>query len=337
MRQAVIVRRGPPDVIALREAADPAPAAGEIRIAVRAAGVNFADIMARLGLYPDAPPLPAVVGYEVAGIVDVVGRDVREYRVGDRVFALTRFGGYSSAVVISAAQAFPTPPQLSDVEAAALPVNYLTAFMALYTLAALKPGETVVVHGAGGGVGIAATQLARLRQAVVIGTASAGKLDAIRTFGVDHAVDRRDDVSGAVRRITGGRGADVILDPIGGRQFAESYGLLAPLGRLVLYGASSLASGERRRIWHVLRTLMQMPSFKPLSLMDRNRGVLGLNLGHLWSEHARLRAAMEALLQDVAAGRIRPVIANTFPLERAADAHRYVQSRANLGKVVLTC
>ncbi len=324
-------------MIALREAADPAPAAGEIRIAVRAAGVNFADIMARLGLYPDAPPLPAVVGYEVAGIVDVVGRDVREYRVGDRVFALTRFGGYSSAVVISAAQAFPTPPQLSDVEAAALPVNYLTAFMALYTLAALKPGETVVVHGAGGGVGIAATQLARLRQAVVIGTASAGKLDAIRTFGVDHAVDRRDDVSGAVRRITGGRGADVILDPIGGRQFAESYGLLAPLGRLVLYGASSLASGERRRIWHVLRTLMQMPSFKPLSLMDRNRGVLGLNLGHLWSEHARLRAAMEALLQDVAAGRIRPVIANTFPLERAADAHRYVQSRANLGKVVLTC
>jgi NADPH:quinone reductase-like Zn-dependent oxidoreductase len=337
MRQAVIVRRGAPDVIQVREAPDPAPGPGDVRIAVRAAGVNFADVLARLGLYPDAPTLPAVVGYEVAGVVDAVGAGVDGLRVGERVLALTRFGGYSTAVVVSAAQTFATPPQLTDAEAAAIPVNYLTASIALYRLANVAAGETVLVYGAGGGVGIAATQLAKLRDAVVIGTASTSKIDAIRALGVDHAIDhRQQDIAAEVRRMTSGRGADVILDPIGGRQFAVSYGLLAPLGRLVIYGVSSVAGGERRSLWRTARTVLTMPSFKPLSLMNHNRAVLGLNLGHLWGEGRQLRAAMEGILRDVSAGRLRPVVARTFPLERAGDAHRYLQSRANIGKVVLT-
>lgn len=304
---------------------------------MRAAGVNFADIMARLGLYPDAPPPPVVVGYEVAGVVDAVGAGVDGFRAGDRVLALTRFGGYSSAVVVPVAQVFRTPSQLSDVEAATLPVNYLTASIALYRLANVNPGETVLVYGAGGGVGIAATQLAKLRRAIVIGTASAGKLDAIRALGVDHAIDRqRENVSSVVRRITSGRGADVILDPIGGRNFGVSYRLLAPLGRLVIYGVSSLAGGERRSLWRIVPTLLAMRSFKPLSLMNQNRAVMGLNLGHLWTETSQLRAAMELILQDVAAAHLRPVVAKTFALADAAGAHRYLQSRANIGKVVLT-
>jgi synaptic vesicle membrane protein VAT-1 len=337
MRQAVIVRRGGPEVLQEREAPDPSPGRGELRIAVRAAGVNFADVMARLGLYPDAPPLPAVVGYEVAGVVDAVGDGVTTFRVGDRVLALTRFGGYASAVVVSAAQTFATPAQLTDIEAASVPVNYLTASIALYRLANVGPDDTVLIYGAGGGVGIAATQLAKLRKAAVIGTASTSKIDAIRALGVDHAVDhRRQDVAAEVRRLTFGRGADVILDPIGGRQFKISYELLAPLGRLVIYGVSSLAAGERRRVWHTAQTLLAMPSFKPLSLMNHNRAVLGLNLGHLWEQGRQLRAAMESILLEVSAGRLRPVVAHTFPLERAGEAHRYLQSRANIGKVVLT-
>lgn len=337
MRQAVIVRRGAPEVIQIREAPDPVPGPGEVRIAVRAAGVNFADVMARLGLYPDAPPLPAVVGYEVAGVVDAVGAPVAGVRAGDRVLALTRFGGYATSVTVPATQVFATPVQLTDIEAAAVPVNYLTASMALYRLANLDAGETVVVYGAGGGVGIAATQLAKLRNAVVIGTASTSKLEAIRTLGVDHAIDhRRQDVAAEVRRLTSGRGADVILDPIGGRQFAVSYRLLAPLGRLVVYGVSSLASGERRSLWRAVRTLLGMPTFRPLSLMNHNRGVFGLNLGHLWGEGRHLRAAMDTILREVGADRLRPVIARTFPLDRAGEAHRYLQSRANIGKVVLT-
>ena len=337
MQQAVITRTGVPDVIQIREAPDPTPGAGEVRIAVRAAGVNFADVMARLGLYPDAPPLPAVVGYEVAGVVDAVGASVTGFRTGDRVLALTRFGGYATSVVVPATQVFATPPQLTDIEAAAVPVNYLTASLALFRLANVSAGDTVLVYGAGGGVGIAATQLAKLRNAIVIGTASTSKIDVIRSLGVDHAIDhRRQDIKSEVLRLTSGRGADIVLDPIGGRQFAVSYSLLAPLGRLVVYGVSSLAAGERRSLWRTVRTLIGMPAFRPLSLMNRNRGVLGLNLGHLWGEVRQLRSGMDVILQEVGAGRLRPVVARTFPLDRAADAHRFLQSRANIGKVVLT-
>jgi NADPH:quinone reductase-like Zn-dependent oxidoreductase len=336
MRHVVITRAGGPEVLQAADAPDPVPREGEVRIAVRAAGVNFADIMARLGLYPDAPPLPAVVGYEVAGVVDAVGSENVPFRPGDRVFAFTRFGGYATSVAAPATFVFPTPPGLSDVEAAAIPVNYLTAFVALETLAHVGVGETVLIHGAGGGVGIAATQIAKQRGATVIGTASATKLDAIRLLGVDHPVDRQRDVPAEVRRLTGGRGVDVVLDPIGGRSARTSYELLAPLGRLVIYGASSLASGERRSLWRVARTLIEMPTFKPLSLMNSNRGVFGLNLGHLWSETSKLRSAADTLLTGFASGELRPVVAKTFPLERAADAHRYIQSRANIGKVILT-
>jgi NADPH:quinone reductase-like Zn-dependent oxidoreductase len=336
MHQVVITRHGGPEVLALREAPTPEPGPGELRIAVRAAGVNFADVLARLGLYPDAPRPPVVVGYEVSGVVEAVGPDVTRVHVGDRVLALTRFGGYATHVVASEGFTFALPRRLSDAEAAALPVNYLTAMLALYRMANIAAGETVLVHGAGGGVGIAAVQLARLRRATIIGTASVSKHEALRAFGVDHLIDRRADVVREVRRITHGRGADVILDPIGGKSFADSYRLLAPLGRLVIYGVSTLAPGERRRWWRVAQGLLQMPTFKPLSLMNRNRGVFGLNLGHLWDERRQLGAAMQALLEDVDAGRLRPIVARTFPLERAADAHRFLQQRANVGKVVLT-
>ena len=167
MRQVVIPRHGPPDVLELREAPDPDPGEGEVRIRVRAAGINFADVLARLGLYPDAPKPPCVVGYEVAGRIDAVGRAVTGFHDGDRVVALTRFGGYADVVTVPVGQVFHFPDALSDAEAAAVPVNYLTAALALYRMAALAPGETVLIHNAGGGVGIAATQLARLRRAVV--------------------------------------------------------------------------------------------------------------------------------------------------------------------------
>ena len=266
MRQVVITRHGAPEVLEVRDALDPAPGTGEVRIAVAAAGVNFADIMARLGLYPDAPAPPVVVGYEVAGYIDAIGPGVTAWHEGDRVIALTRFGGYATRAIVPEGFVFPAPTSLSDVDAAAVPVNYLTAAVALYRLANISAGETVLIHGAGGGVGIAATQPARLRGAVILGTASAAKHDAIRSFGVDHAIDpRRSDVAAEVRRLTNNRGADVILDPLGGASFRVSYRLLAPLGRLIIYGVSRVAAGERRSVWRAIRTIVQMPSFRPLS------------------------------------------------------------------------
>jgi len=336
MRQVVIPRHGAADVFEMREAPDPSPGDGEVRIRVRAAGINFADILARIGLYPDAPKPPVVVGYEVAGVVDAVGRGVTCPLEGDRVVALTRFGGYADYVVVPAYMAFRFPDRLSDAEAAAVPVTYLTAAIALYRMAALSAGETVLVHNAGGGLGIAATQLAGLRRATVIGTASAAKHDALRRFGVEHAIDyRHGDVEAEIRKLTKGRGVDVILDPLGGRSFNASYRMLAPLGRLVMLGLSSM-SGEKRNAWRVLRSWWEMKSFDPLSLINRNRGVFGLNVGHLWEERRQLRGLMDLLMTELSAGRLEPIVARTFPLERVADAHRFIQNRSNIGKVVLT-
>jgi NADPH:quinone reductase-like Zn-dependent oxidoreductase len=336
MRQVVIPRHGPADVLEMREGVDPTPGEGEVRIRVRAAGINYADILARIGLYPDAPKPPVVVGYEVAGLVDAVGNGVTAFHEGDRVVALTRFGGYADVVTVPAPQVYRFPDRLSDAEAAAVPVTYLTAAIALYKMAALTSGETVLVHNAGGGLGIAATQLARLRRATVIGTASPAKHDALRSFGVEHAIDyRHGSVEAEVKRITRGRGVDVILDPIGGSSFGASYRMLAPLGRLVMLGISSM-SGEQRDVWRVLRSWWAMKPFDALSLINRNRGVFGLNVGHLWDERRRLQPLMDLLMTELHAGRLQPIVAKTFPLERAADAHRFIQNRSNIGKVVLT-
>ena len=139
-----------------------------------------------------------------------------------------------------------------------------------------------------------------------------------------------------MKQLTRGRGVDVILDPIAGRSFAVSYRLLAPLGRLVMLGMSSMATGERRRLTSILRAWWTMPTFKPLSLINRNRGVFGLNVGHLWDERRQLQPLMDMLMTELRAGRLTPIVAKTFPLDRAADAHRFIQNRLNIGKVVLT-
>ncbi len=336
MRQVAITRHGAPEVLQVRETDDPTPGLGEVRIRVRAAGVNFADVLARLGLYADAPPLPAVVGYEVAGTIDAVGLDVTAVAPGERVTALLKFGGYADCVVCPVRQVFATPKRLSDAEAAAIPVTYLTAALALYRLANVTAGETVLVHNAGGGVGIAAIQLAQLRRATVIGTASGGKHVALRALGVEHLIDyRHANVEREVSLLTRGRGVDVVLDPLGGRSFAASYRMLAPLGRLVMFGMSAAAPGIQRNLLEAFRAWWQLPSFKPLSLVNENRAVLGLHLGHLWSEHQKIAPLLELLLEEFRTGRLRPVVARTFRLEEAAEAHRFIQSRANIGKVVL--
>ncbi len=344
MRQVWIPRKGPPEVLELREAPDPAPGPGQVRIRVVAAGVNFADILARIGLYPDAPPLPAVVGYEVAGTVDAVGPDVGGgdvasapgVAIGSRVLALTRFGGYADTVVVAAAQAVPLPERLSFEQAAALPVNYLTAWLMLVHLGGVRAGERVLVHAAAGGVGQAALQLCRWRGAEVIGTASAGKHERLLAAGAAHVIDyRREDFVAAVQRITAGRGVDIALDGIGGASFRRSYRCLAPLGRLFLYGVQSLAPGKRRSLLAAARGFLALPAFRPIPLMNRNRGVSGINIGHLWTEAPLMRRILGDVVDLAAAGTLRPVVDRTFPLPEAAGAHAYIQDRRNFGKVLL--
>jgi NADPH:quinone reductase-like Zn-dependent oxidoreductase len=335
MARAVwIPKAGPPEVLELRSGPDPKPTANEVTIRVRAAGVNFADVSARLGFYPDAPPFPCVVGYEVSGTVDAVGAGVTDLRVGQRVAALTRFGGYTDLLAVPAAQVFPLPDAIGFEQAAAIPVNYLTAVLMLRHFANVRAGETVLVHAAAGGVGMAATQLCRAAGAEVIGTASASKHAVLREAGVAHCIDyRTEDFETAAKRITGGRGVDIVLDATGA--FSKSYRTLAPLGRLVCFGLSSASTSLVPSRLNALWAVARLPWFHPIKLMNDNKAVIGVNLGHLWDHIDLLRREMLALVADCEAGRIRPVVDRTFPLEDTAGAHRFLQERRNVGKVLL--
>lgn len=335
MRSVWITRTGPPEVLEVRDGPEPMPGNGEVLVRMRAAGINFADVMARLGLYPDAPKLPCVVGYEVAGTVERVGAGVSHLNAGDRVVALTRFGGYTEAIAVPAAQVFPVPARMSFEEAAAVPVNYLTAVLMLRHFGNVRKGDRVLVHAAAGGVGMAAIQLCRIAGAEVIGTASAAKHATLREAGVAHAIDYRTrDFEQEVKRITGGRGVDIVLDATG--TFGKSYRSLAPLGRLVCFGISGAATGLGPSRLAALGRIVRLPWFHPIKLMNDNKAVIGVNLGHLWDRIELLRDEMLSLLADYEGGRIAPVVGKTFPLAEAAAAHRFIQERQNVGKVLLT-
>ncbi|MGH7294131.1 MAG: alcohol dehydrogenase catalytic domain-containing protein, partial [Polyangiaceae bacterium] len=184
MRRVWITKAGPPEVLQVREEPDPSAAEGQVRIAVRAAGINFADLMARVGLYPDAPKIPCVVGYEVAGVIDQVGAGVTGLSVGDRVFGMPRFGGYTDTLAVPADQVFRLPEKMSFEQGAALPVVYLTAYNMMLFTGTVRPGSSILVHSAAGGVGLAAIQIAKTRGCTIFGTASPGKHDFLRKQGV---------------------------------------------------------------------------------------------------------------------------------------------------------
>ena len=341
MRAVVITRHGPPEVLKVEERPDPAVGPGEVRIAVKAAGINFADTVARVGLYPDAPKVPCVVGYEVAGEIESAGDGVDSHKVGDRVIAGTRFNGQAELVTVPAGQTYPLPKKLSFEEGAAFPVNYATAYAALVIMGGLKEGERVLIHAAAGGVGISATQLARGIGAEIFGTASGSKHDAIREQGVDHPIDYRTlDFEQEVSRITGGEGVDVIIDALGPTSFRKDYRLLRPGGRLIMYGASEVQSGTGKRdIRAALRSLRRMPLatmpwWKSLGVMNENKGVFGLNMLHWWDREG-LDRAIDPLIDGLRSGDLKPVVAEAFPFDRAPDAHRFIEERRNVGKVVL--
>ena len=331
MKAVVITEHGPPEVLQVQERPDPVPGVGEVAIDVAAAGINFADTMARVGLYPDAPKPPMVVGYEVAGTVSALGSGVEGISEGDRVMAGTRFGGYAERAVAKVTDTAALPDELSFEQGAAIPVNYLTAYLGLVRFGTLQPGERVLIHAAGGGVGIAATQIAKHMGAEVLGTASPGKHDAIRSFGVDQAIDyTQPGWEDGLEKV------DVVMDALGGRSFRRSYDLLRAGGRLVAFGASSVMSGEKRNIVTAARAAVRMPRFNLIKQMSASKAVIGLNMLTLWDELGTLEPYMDAVEKLLEEGALKPVVAESFSFDRAADAHRYISQRRNIGKVVLT-
>jgi NADPH:quinone reductase-like Zn-dependent oxidoreductase len=332
MRAVVITKHGDPSVLQVQQRPDPpAPGPGQLQVVVRAAGVNFADHLARVGLYPDAPKLPAIVGYEVAGVVAAVGDGVDPGRVGERVLAGTRFGGYAETVNVAASDSVVLPDALSFEQGAAVPVNYATAWAALHGYGSLRRGERVLIHAAAGGVGTAAIQFAKAAGAEVHGTASPAKHRKLAEFGVDRAIDYRRD--GWWKDVGP---YDLILDALGGTSLRRSYALLRPGGRLVGYGVSSLQQGEKRSLRRAAPQVLSM--LRGFNLMDQlsdSKAVIGLNMLRLWDDRGTLQPWIAPLTQALHDGTITPIVHAAVPFDEAPNAHRILAARENIGKVVL--
>lgn len=331
MRAVVITKHGGPGVLQTQERPDPQLGPGEVRIEVAACGINFADVMARIGVYPDAPKPPSVIGYEVAGTILELGEGVEGLVPGQRVLAGTKFGGYASQVCVPAGDIVPLPERLTFEQGAAIPVNYATAWAGLVGYGNIQPGERVLVHSAGGGVGIAAAQLAkRFGAGEIYGTASPAKHERVLALGFDRVLDysQASDVNAMPR-------FDIILDAIGGKSLRTSYRLLRPGGRLVAFGASAVVSGDKRNLVSALRTLARMPRFSLVKQMSESKAVIGLNMLSLWQDRGTLEpwiAPLRALLDD---DTIEPVVAGAFSFEEAGAAHDMLTERRNFGKVIL--
>lgn len=338
MRAIWVTRHGGPEVLEVRQTPDPEPGPGEVRVVARAVGLNFAEVMARRGTYPDAPRPPCVLGYEGAGVIDRVGVGVDPGRVGERVIYMSRFGGQATQVCVSTDYLAPMSPEMSFEDGAALPVNYVTAYHMLHRVWRLRAGDRVLVHMAAGGVGTAVLQLCRdVPGVVTFGTAPAEKFAFVREQGCTHPIDyRTEDYAEVVQRLTGGEGVDLILDPLGGiPHWAKGYALLRPAGLLVIFGLAQVVAGGRREIISLLRQMKKEPPFTPLNFLDDNRGVAGVNIGHLWGHAELIRSEGLELIELYRAGRVRPHIGSRYPFSRVAEAHAELESGRGSGKIVL--
>jgi NADPH:quinone reductase-like Zn-dependent oxidoreductase len=266
---------------------------------------------------------------------------VTEYSPGDRVVAGTRFGGHASMVSVPTSQVLSLADRLSFEQGAAIPVNYSTAYCGLIVMGGLKQGERILIHAAAGGVGTAAVQIARSRGAIVFGTASGSKHDAIRKLGVEHPIDyTTQDFEAEVMRITNDEGIDLAFDAIGPSSFRKDYRLLRPGGRLIMYGVSEVQEGTKRKLSSVVRSLTRMPFatmpwWKSLNILSENKGVFALNMLAWWDKEGSIERITGPLVEEIEAGDLDPVVAQAFPFEEAGEAHRFMGERKNVGKVVL--
>jgi len=342
MRAMVVRRYGPLEVFESKEVPDPQPKAGEVLIRVKAVGVNFADLLQRMGLYPGTPKPPFVPGLEVSGVVEKVvegGKtgESEPLKPGDAVTALTHFNAYAEWASVSSRAVFRLPAGMPFDDAAAIPVNYLTAYHSMFAMGNLQPGDRILIHGAAGGVGIAAVQMARARGLVIFGTAGPAKQEYLRKIGVDHPIDyEKSDFEKVVQKYAPD-GIEMVMDAIGGKSFARSAKCLGSTGRLVVYGFSAAAGPDgKRSMARGAMALAQTPRFHPLKLMSQNISVIGVNLGRMQTRGALVHSEMNEIFRMYSEGKIKPVIGKTFPLADAAGAHRYIHERKNIGKVILS-
>jgi len=336
----VISAHGGPDVLQLIDEEMPPPRSGEVRVRILATGVAFADILMRYGLYPGTPPLPFSPGYDVVGDVDAIGEGVSDFAIGDRIAALTQWGGYAQYIIVRPEQLTRVPAELDPAEAVSLVLNYVTAYQMLHRVAEVKSGQRILVHGGAGGVGTAALQLGRLAGLEMYATASRGKHDLITALGARPIDYRTDDFVARVMQMTGNQGVDAVLDAVGGTNWWRSYKTLKPGGAhaggiLVGYGISAaLRDGKPSK-------LIGAASFGLLgllSLLPDGKRAVWYNIAS-WKRKRQewFREDLGALFALLAEKKISPEISERLPLREAARAHQLLENARVTGKIVLLC
>ncbi len=337
MKVAVVTRFGPPEVLQIQERQIPVPREEEVLVKVKAIGLNFADVMARLGVYPAVPDPPFVPGIEFSGVVSAIGREVHNVKKGDRVWGFSKQGAYAEFVRVPSVLVQPLPKKLDFQDAVAIGVTYLTAYHALVTLANLRKNERVLVHAAAGGVGIAATQIAKHLGAEIFATVgSSEKIDFARAQGADVVINYSEEkFADVIRKKTDGEGVDVILDSVSGRIMKEGWKLLAPMGRYVLFGFAAVTGERGVNRLRAAREVLSVPVIFPSTLTSKNIGLFGFNLYFLAHKTVYFHTVWNKIMEWHGKGIINPVIGKVFPFDRIAEAQAFLQSRKSVGKIVI--
>ncbi|XP_054278604.1 synaptic vesicle membrane protein VAT-1 homolog-like [Macrosteles quadrilineatus] len=337
MRAVVLTGFGGLKSVKVLKKPEPTVAEGEVLIRVKACGLNFQDLMVRQGVIDSLPKTPFILGFECAGEVEAVGEGVEKFKVGDRVVALPEYKAWAELVSVPQTYVFPLPSDMSFLDAAALTMNYIVAYILLFELGGLAPGKSVLVHSAGGGVGQAVAQLCKTeKDTVVFGVASKSKHEAIKD-SVDHLLERGTDYTAELKKISPD-GVDIVLDCLCGEECNRGYSLLKPMGKYVLYGSANVVTGETKSIFSAARSWWQVDKVSPIKLFDENKSLSGLNLRHLMYQQNRasyVAGLFDTVVKLWSAGKIKPVVDSTWALEDVPEAMQKMHDRKNVGKIVL--
>jgi NADPH:quinone reductase-like Zn-dependent oxidoreductase len=335
MQRVVYTQRGGLEAIEIVDEENPIPATGEVVVEVHRAGINFADLMMRQGLYQPTPPFPFTPGYEVSGTISALGEGVENLTIGERVLALCGMGGYSQQVAVASDRVFKLPDDVDFDTAAALPVTYLTTYHMLKYLGNFQPNDTILIHHAAGGVGTATAQIGKaLGAGIIIGTASTAKSDFVNELGMRYIDREAEDFVAVCKKETGGKGVHHALDPVGGKHLLRSYKALRNGGNLYAFGGSSAVRGSKRSLRAALGFLWGMPKFDPMRMMSSNKAVFGVHMG-TWPDHEVLKGHMEELSKMLTRGEISPIVDKVFHYTDVASAQQYIHDRKNRGKVLI--
>lgn len=338
MKTYTLIKNGKAsEAFELQEKPTPAPGKGEVLIASEGFGLNFADVMARLGMYKDCPPLPAVIGYENVGRITELGEGVTGLAVGDRVLAFTRFGGYADHVISPEMAVAKIPDTLSIGEATALATQYITAYYAAEDCVSLHAGDHVLIHAAAGGVGTALVQLLKRKGCVVFGTAgSEEKLQYLRELGVDYPINyRQEDYQQKIESLGFARKMDATFNPVGGDYVKKDYALLNAGGKVVIYGASKMTDAKGNII-KMLKLLFGFGWWSPIKFVSSSTAMIGINMLRIADyKPEAFQRCLKAVIELAEKGAIKPTVGKEFPHEELAAAHDYLGGRQSIGKVAI--